>query len=106
MLIAGDTVPDGMLVEQTGAGTLSNGIEVKQTAGAITNGLTFTGTFTSVSKVGSTTVLNGTGVVQISQYFWHLPYRALQLSLTAGNVYSGTTVAIGLTLTGAAERLR
>jgi len=86
---AAETVPDGLLVEQTGAGTLTNGAEIKQTAGAITNGLTFTGTFTSVLKVGSTTVLNGTGVVQSASISGTYS-NALTLS-NASNAYTGAT---------------
>ncbi|HSW78622.1 MAG TPA: hypothetical protein VLF88_01210, partial [Candidatus Babeliales bacterium] len=42
---AAETVPSGLLVEQTGSGTLTNGIEIKRTAGTVNNGITLTGTF-------------------------------------------------------------
>lgn len=72
---AAETVPDGLLIEQTGAGTLTSGLEVKQTAGAITNGLKLTGTFTnlisatnfSVTNAGALTAVginSGTGLIQ------------------------------------------
>ncbi|MEX2006795.1 MAG: MerR family DNA-binding transcriptional regulator [Candidatus Saccharimonadales bacterium] len=64
---AAETVTSGLIVGQTGTGTLTNGIEIIRTAGAITNGLTFTGTFTNlinatnfdVSNAGTVTVAAG-----------------------------------------------
>lgn len=72
---ASGTNTNGILVEQTGAGTLTNGINITRTAGTLTNGLTFTGTFTnlinstnfSVSNAGAVTAVgvnSGSGLLQ------------------------------------------
>ncbi len=64
---AAETVPDGLLVEQTGAGTLTSGLEIKRTAGTITTALLVTGTgYTDALKVGSLQILNGSGVLNTS----------------------------------------
>ncbi|MDQ3158881.1 MAG: hypothetical protein M3P98_01970, partial [bacterium] len=93
--IASGTLTNGLLVEQTGAGTMTNGIQVLGTAGTIssgiliadgagttTTGLTMTGTFTNlidtpnfdVNNAGNITVAaaqgldtNGAGALQLGK---------------------------------------
>src|SRR5262249_48456570 len=48
---AAETVADGLLVEQTGAGTLTNGLDIKRTAGTISN---------DIKLQNSETIDNGT----------------------------------------------
>src|SRR5581483_6865115 len=63
-----DTIPDGLLVEQNGSGsTLTSGIEIKQTAGTLSTGLQFTGTFGNVLKVGSTVVVDASGNISTAR---------------------------------------
>lgn len=60
---ASGTNTNGILVEQTGAGAITNGINITQTSGTLINGLNFSGTFTNlinstnfiVSNAGSVT---------------------------------------------------
>ncbi|MCX6757322.1 MAG: hypothetical protein NTZ44_00315, partial [Candidatus Nomurabacteria bacterium] len=52
------TVGNGLLVENTDAGTLTNGIQITETAGAITNGLKFTGTFTDLISAPNISINN------------------------------------------------
>ncbi len=64
---ASGTNTNGLLINQTGTGTLTNGINVTNTSGNIINGLTFTGTYTnlinatnfSVANSGAVTTNNG-----------------------------------------------
>lgn len=102
---AAETVVDGLLVEQTGVGTLTNGLEIKQTAGTVTNGLTFTGTFgTSTLKVGANTILNGTGVLQ-SVGLSGTYSNALTLSSTT-NSFAGNSVNIAATAVPSVDIVR
>jgi len=62
--IASGTLTNGLLVEQTGIGTMTNGINITQTAGTVTNGLTFTGTFgTNLISAANFTVTNAGAVI-------------------------------------------
>ena len=92
---AAETVADGLLVEQTGAGTLTNGIEIRRTAGTVTNGLTFTGAIGSELRLqNSETIANGTnGTILLAADSGAL---ALSLSGTAATV-SNTAGALGIT---------
>jgi hypothetical protein len=95
---AAETVTDGLLVEQTGAGTLTNGLEIKRTAGTIANGLTFTGTIGSELKLqNAETISNGTnGTIALGA-----DAGAVTLSLS-GTAATVSNTAGGLSITGAA----
>lgn len=94
---AAETVVDGLLVEQTGAGILSNGLEIKRTAGTVTNGLTFTGTIGSEIKLqNAETISNGTnGTIALGA-----DSGAVTLSLS-GSAATVSNTGGGLSITGA-----
>ncbi len=55
---AAETMVDGLLIEQSAAGTLTNALRILESAGAITNGLVLSGTFGVGIDVGSNTIEN------------------------------------------------
>ena len=66
--IASGTLTNGLLVEQTGAGTMTSGINITQTAGTISSGLTFTGITNDITTGANQHLAlmpNGTGNVGI-----------------------------------------
>ena len=96
---AAETVADGLLVEQTGAGTLTSGLEVKQTAGAITNGLTFTGTFSKLINSATFNVSNAGGLTGVATLDT-ITASATGLTFAGAGTISSTG-SNALTLTGA-----
>ncbi len=66
---ADETVTNGILIEQSAAGTMTNAIQIAQTAGTITNGILFTGTIandiTSAAATDITMVTGTTGVLSL-----------------------------------------
>ena len=63
-----ETTANGLLIEQTGAGTLTNAIQIAETAGAITDGILITGTLgnilnsASLDITGAGAITGATGV--------------------------------------------
>ncbi len=104
---ASGTNTNGISVEQTGAGTLTNGINITRTAGTLTNGLAFTGTFTnlisatnfSVTNAGLVTTaddlaLNGGDLTTTSATF-NLANAATTLNLGSTNVTRTINIGTG-----------
>ncbi len=61
---ASGTATNGLLVNLTGAGTVTNGIQVQNSSGTLTNGITFTGTFTKLINSTNFNVGNG-GIITL-----------------------------------------
>ncbi|MBI2552810.1 hypothetical protein HYW17_05955, partial [Candidatus Uhrbacteria bacterium] len=63
-----ETVTNGLLIEQTGAGTMTNAIQIAETAGTITDGILITGTLgnilnsASIDITGAGAITGATGV--------------------------------------------
>ncbi len=53
-----ETVADGILIQQTGGGTLTNALRISETAGAITNGIVLGSAFSVGIDAGSNTIEN------------------------------------------------
>ncbi|MEK7572517.1 MAG: hypothetical protein AAB493_01520, partial [Patescibacteria group bacterium] len=89
--IASLTLTNGLLVEQTGAGTMTNAIQVLGTAGAITNGL--------LIADGAGTITNG---IQLTGTFTTTLLDTPSLDITAaGNITGAGTIGSGaITSTG------
>jgi len=126
--IATGTLTNGLLVEQSGAGTMSNGVHVLGTAGtitdaihiedgagAITDGIQFTGTFTnlinstnfSVTNAGAVTAVGvnaGSGALEATGGLTVTGAVSVNTSgSNATNIGTGTnagTITIGNTSTG------
>ncbi|OIQ04351.1 MAG: hypothetical protein COZ86_02355 [Candidatus Moranbacteria bacterium CG_4_8_14_3_um_filter_41_13] len=66
--IASGTLTNGLLVEQTGAGTMTNAIQIAETTGTITDGILITGILgnilnsASIDITGSGAIIGATGV--------------------------------------------
>jgi excisionase family DNA binding protein len=55
---AAETTATGLLIDQTGAGTLTNGIRIVESAGAITNGIVLASAMTVGINAGANTIEN------------------------------------------------
>lgn len=53
-----ETVGTGLLIENTGAGTMTNAIQITETAGAITNGIVFSGALSVGIDTASNIIVN------------------------------------------------
>src|SRR5258708_20406407 len=94
---AAETVTDGLLVEQTGAGALTNGIEIKRTAGTVTNGLTFTVTLgTNLINAGSALTVTAAGAGTFGS---NLTVNGATLSLGNGSAATISTPSGNANLT-------
>src|SRR3989338_7574676 len=66
--IASGTLTNGLLIEQSGAGTMTNAIQIAETAGTITDGILITGTLgnilnsASIDITGAVTITGATGI--------------------------------------------
>lgn len=60
--IASGTLTNGLLIEQSGAGTLTNAIQIAETAGTITDGILITGTLGNILNSGSIDI-TGAGAI-------------------------------------------
>jgi hypothetical protein len=85
---AAETVTDGLLVEQTGAGILSNGLEIKRTAGTLSTGLLFTGAIGTEIKLQSAESIANTSNGTIA-----LASDAGALTLSLANAATSATIS-------------
>lgn len=69
------TLTNGLFIEQSGAGTMTNGIQIAETAGTITDGILITGTLGNILNSG-TIDITGAGAIT----------GATGVTLTSGNV--------------------
>ncbi len=100
--IASGTATNGLLIEQTGAGTLTNGIQIAETAGTITDGILITGTLGNILNSGSiditgagaitgaTGYTQGSGTMSVTSANTTQVTTASALALNANSLTSGT----------------
>ena len=91
------TLANNTLIQQTGAGTVTNLLNLTQSAGTVTNAISTTGTFGDILTVGSTPILNGSGVL-LSVGLSGTYSNALTLSNVSNSITAGTLTATGGTL--------
>ncbi len=114
---ASGTVTNGLVFEQTGAGTTTSGLNVTRTAGTLTNGLVFNGTIgTDITSTDTNKALTisatgtgaltlnggGTGAVNITgngASLWKTTSGALTITSAAGNNISSTSADLALSTT-------
>lgn len=106
--IASGTLTNGLLVEQTGAGTMTNGIQIAETAGTITDGILITGTLGNILNSGSIDITGAgaiTGATGITSATGDITATAGNVAITAGVLtLNGTTrisnAGVGTFITG------
>ncbi len=106
--IASGTATNGLLIEQTGAGTLTNGIQIAETAGTITDGILITGTLGNILNSGSIDITGAgaiTGATGITSATGDITATAGNVAITAGALtLNGTTrisnAGVGTFITG------
>ncbi len=55
---AAETMADGMVIEQSGAGTMTNALRIVESAGTIANGIVLSGTYTVGMDAGNNVITN------------------------------------------------
>lgn len=104
---ASGTNTNGILVEQTGAGAMTNGINITRTAGTLTNGLNFSGTFTNLINSPTFVVSNAgaisgvTGYSQASGAFSATGLSSGSISVTGASLALATVTSGDITATTA-----
>ncbi|QQR78619.1 MAG: hypothetical protein IPJ68_06140 [Candidatus Moraniibacteriota bacterium] len=88
--IASGTLTNGLLIEQAGAGTMTNAIQIAETAGTITDGILITGTLgnilnsPSLDITGAGAITGATGITSATG----------DITATAGNIVLNSTTRI------------
>lgn len=106
--IASGTLTNGLLIEQTGAGTMTNAIQIAETAGTITDGILITGTLGNILNSGSIDITGAgaiTGATGITSATGDITATAGNVAITAGALtLNGTTrisnAGVGTFITG------
>ena len=99
--IASGTLTNGLLLEQTGVGTMTNAIQIAETAGTITDGILITGTLANILNSASIDITGAgaiTGATGITSATGNVAITAGDLTLNA--VTRITNAGVGTFITG------
>ncbi len=97
--IASGTLTNGLLLEQTGAGTMTNAIQIAETAGTITDGILITGTLGNILNsptldiTGAGAITGATGITSSGTITFSGLSTAGIVTNTSGGVL-GTTISV------------
>ncbi len=97
---ANETVTNGLLIENTGTGTMTNGIQIAETAGTITDGILITGTLgnilnsSSLDITGAGAITGATGVSSTTGTFSSTVDAQGDISDSTGNLTLNDAVDI------------
>ncbi|TXI33971.1 MAG: hypothetical protein E6Q53_02105, partial [Candidatus Moraniibacteriota bacterium] len=97
--IASGTLTNGLLLEQTGAGTMTNAIQIAETAGTITDGILVTGTLGNILNsptldiTGGGAITGATGITSSGTITFSGLSTAGIVTNTSGGVL-GTTISV------------
>lgn len=95
-----ETVTNGLLIENTGTGTMTNGIQIAETAGTITDGILITGTLgnilnsSSLDITGAGAITGATGVSSTTGTFSSTVDAQGDISDSTGNLTLNDAVDI------------
>ena len=95
------TLTNNTLLQETGAGTVTNLLNLTQSAGTVTNAIAVNGTVGDVLKVGANVILDQNGILQ-SAGLSGTYSNALTLSSATNSITAGTLTATGGTINGIA----
>ena len=95
------TLTNNTLLQETGAGTVTNLLNLTQSGGTVTNAIAVNGTVGDVLKVGSNVILDQNGILQSAGLSGSYS-NALTLSSATNAITAGTLTATGGTINGIA----
>ena len=100
--IASGTLTNGLLLEQTGAGTMTNAIQIAETAGTITDGILITGTLGNILNSPTLDITGGGAITGATGITSSGTITFSGFTTNGGLIYANRSVVLAQTAAGTA----